>query len=330
MIFDCLDSSCKPGPQPNGAGQKNATRQKKKNRQMGQTKQTRGTKKTTLGQHKKLNSGQKNNISVLYVVLLCCCCVVCCVVVVLCMGSISRYSVWVLVSRFGLEPPFPWTAQNFALFFLSRHISFFLPSLGVFSWNFGGVFEDRAYRLSGCRVKPRRPHRATVARTRQPKNSKRTTKIQRKDTPEREERMKIVAGEGSVIKNWPKSNWPKSKLAEVEIGRSRNWPNSKFAEVAPEGWGSETPKGPEGWGPEGWGPKGWGPKGWGPKGWGEEEWGPEEWEPRRVGAQKPRLVGHSRNNFHSFSPPHPLPRDPTTPPHPAGRAPHCSVDARSL
>ena len=27
---------------------------------------------------------------------------------------------------------FPWTAQNFALFF---------PSLGVFSWNFGGVFE---------------------------------------------------------------------------------------------------------------------------------------------------------------------------------------------
>ena len=32
-------------------------------------------------------------------------------------------------------------AQNFALFFpLSRHkIRSFLPSLGVFSWNFGGV-----------------------------------------------------------------------------------------------------------------------------------------------------------------------------------------------
>ena len=26
-------------------------------------------------------------------------------------------------------------------------------------------------------------------------------------------------------------NWPKSKLAEVEIGRSRNWPKSKLAEV---------------------------------------------------------------------------------------------------
>ena len=30
--------------------------------------------------------------------------------------------------------PFPWTAQNFALFF---------PSLGVFSWDFGGVLKHR-------------------------------------------------------------------------------------------------------------------------------------------------------------------------------------------
>ena len=28
-----------------------------------------------------------------------------------------------------------------------------------------------------------------------------------------------------------KQNWPKSKLAEVEFGRSRNWPKSKLAEV---------------------------------------------------------------------------------------------------
>ena len=35
----------------------------------------------------------------------------------------------------------------------------------------------------------------------------------------------------STSKNWPKSNSPKSKLAENEIGRSRNWPNSKLAEV---------------------------------------------------------------------------------------------------
>ena len=37
--------------------------------------------------------------------------------------------------------PGGWEAQNFALFFsLSRRkIRSFLPSLGVFSWNFGGV-----------------------------------------------------------------------------------------------------------------------------------------------------------------------------------------------
>ena len=36
--------------------------------------------------------------------------------------------------------PEGWEAQNFALFSLSRHkIRSFLPSLGVFSWNCGGV-----------------------------------------------------------------------------------------------------------------------------------------------------------------------------------------------
>ena len=40
--------------------------------------------------------------------------------------------------------------------------SFFLPFLGVVSWNFGGVIEGRdpqmcTFGLSGCRVKPRRP-----------------------------------------------------------------------------------------------------------------------------------------------------------------------------
>ena len=28
-----------------------------------------------------------------------------------------------------------------------------------------------------------------------------------------------------------KQNWPKSKLAQVEIGRNRNWPKSKLAEI---------------------------------------------------------------------------------------------------
>ena len=106
--------------------------------------------------------------------VLCCvvlCCVVCCLSGV---GTVS-FHVWVLVSRFGLDrpspgPPFPWTAlpldrPKFRSFFsLSRRkIRSFLPSLGVFSLNFGGVFEGRdpqmcTFGLSGCRVKPRRPH----------------------------------------------------------------------------------------------------------------------------------------------------------------------------
>ena len=72
------------------------------------------------------------------------------------------------------RPPFPWTALNFALFSLSPA---FLPSLEVFSWNFGGVFERRdpqmcTFGLSGCRVKPRRL-RGRRGFTRQPVNSKR-------------------------------------------------------------------------------------------------------------------------------------------------------------
>ena len=58
-------------------------------------------------------------------------------------------------------------AQNFALFSLSHtHFRSFSLSLGVFSWNFGGVFEDgplnvRVLEFSGCRVKPRREHLRT-------------------------------------------------------------------------------------------------------------------------------------------------------------------------
>ena len=88
--------------------------------------------------------------------------------------------------------------------------------------------------------------------TRQPENSKRahfrtpalqnTTKIPRKDPQERERRKKTVAGEGEEKREilgphpsglqpsgpyplWSQnstSNWPKSKLAEVKIGRSRS------------------------------------------------------------------------------------------------------------
>ena len=88
--------------------------------------------------------------------------------------------VWWVCSRFlGLSPgrPFPWTAQNFALFFsLSRRkfLSFF-SLWEVFSLNFGGVFEDRGtFGLSGCRVEPGGPTRpGRRGFTRQPENSKR-------------------------------------------------------------------------------------------------------------------------------------------------------------
>ena len=59
------------------------------------------------------------------------------------------------------------TAQNFALFFpLPLPFSFFFSLSGVFSWNFGGVFEGRdpqmyTFGLSGCRVKPRRLRKRT-------------------------------------------------------------------------------------------------------------------------------------------------------------------------
>ena len=103
--------------------------------------------------------------------VLCCCvllCVVCCCcVLLLCVGV-------------GFEPagsplapdppadPLRRTAQNFPLFCLS---------LGVFSWNFGAVFEGRdpqmcTFGLSDCHVKPRRL-RGRRGFTQQPENSKR-------------------------------------------------------------------------------------------------------------------------------------------------------------
>ena len=145
-------------------------------------------------------------------------------------GIRMGFHVWVLVSRFGLDrlpgtvlpgtafpldrpspgPPFPCTAQNFALFFSSpAAIRSFLPSLGVFSLNFGGVFEGWdpemcTFGLSGCRVKPRAPpDRAAGARTRQPElqtctfqgpGASNTTKIPRED-PQRGKKERILRRE---------------------------------------------------------------------------------------------------------------------------------------
>ena len=112
----------------------------------------------------------------------------CCVFKNCCGGGLSRLLlVWPLLGPPSsgppsARPPFPWTAQNFALCFhsLRRKFSFFLLlSGGVFSWNFGGVFEGRrvqmcTFGLSGCCVEPRRPHQTGPRGfTRQPENSKR-------------------------------------------------------------------------------------------------------------------------------------------------------------
>ena len=67
---------------------------------------------------------------------------------------------WVWVSRFRFghvrcsrnrlpRTALPWTAQNFALFSLSRRkIRSFLPSLGVFSLNFGGVLKTKTLKCA--------------------------------------------------------------------------------------------------------------------------------------------------------------------------------------
>ena len=97
--------------------------------------------------------------------------------------------------------PEGWRAQNFAFFFFSLppQFSFFLPSLGgllvEFLWclkRWGPQMST--FGLSGCRVKPRRLWRLQTSTFQGPGASK-TTKIQREDPQEREERKTNVAGE---------------------------------------------------------------------------------------------------------------------------------------
>ena len=134
----------------------------------------------------KTDFGQ-NRLCVVRCVVVWCVVCVCCVAWVL----VSRFHgvgfhVWVLVSRFGLDrpspgPPFPWTAllldrPKFRSFFSlpRRKIRSFLPSLGVFSLNFGGVFEGRALKCArlGSLVVVWNPG-GFGGFTRQPENSKR-------------------------------------------------------------------------------------------------------------------------------------------------------------
>ena len=110
-------------------------------------------------------------------VLLCavCCCVfcvvVCCVVVLLllllcvCGGCVQGPSAGPPSAGPPSPDPPPPDRPKFRSFFSLSRQSFysFLPLFWSFSLNFGGVFEDRnpqmcTFGLSGCRVKPRRPH----------------------------------------------------------------------------------------------------------------------------------------------------------------------------
>ena len=176
-----------------------------------------------------------------------CCVVLCCVVlccVVLCVVCVA----WVLVSRYqsgvscvgvGFKvwfdrpfldrpspgPPFPWTAQNFALFFsLSRRKIGRGPQMCTFG-------------LSGCRLKPRRRPGASN-----------TTKIPREDPQRGKKRTNFAAGQGKKERNFgpptlwaptlrtptlrpptlrgphpPKLDWPKS----VSTVRHSTWSHEK-------------------------------------------------------------------------------------------------------
>ena len=131
---------------------------------------------------------------------------------------------WWVSSRFlGLSPgpsagpPLPWTALNFVLFLLfpAGNFVLFFPSLGVFSLNFGGVFEFRdpqmcTIGLSGCHVKSRRL-RGRRGFTRQPEISKRahltppalqTPPKFHEKSPEKDKKSEHGAGEGKNAKFW--------------------------------------------------------------------------------------------------------------------------------
>ena len=114
--------------------------------------------------------------------------------------------------------PFPWTAQNFALFFSLSccKIRSFLPPLGVFSLNFGGVFEAPVrsnvlvWSSRAVVCEPRRPglvgppgFHTTVRELKRAHFRvpvfKNTTKIQREDTQRGKKRTNFAATVNKVF-----------------------------------------------------------------------------------------------------------------------------------
>ena len=171
------------------------------------------------------------------------CCVVCCVVLCCVLSEWRGYCftvsewgfmcgcwfqglVWTALpgtvlpgTALPLDRPSP-GPPKISLFFypLPPQNSFFSSLSGVFSWNFGGVFEGRdpqmcTFGLSGCRVKPRRPHqtgppglhtttRELQTRTFERPGASNTTKIPREDPQRGKKRTNFVAGDGKKARNF--------------------------------------------------------------------------------------------------------------------------------
>ena len=150
-------------------------------------------------------------------------CVLCCLFVVLLLCVVCWCGCWFWTLRFPLAPdppadhpapdPLRWTtprltAQNFALFFLllPLHFRSFCLSLGVFSVNFGGVFEgrDRHMCTLGVLWLLCEAPRSRRGFTRGSRPSKNTTKIQREDTQRETTRVKMEreGGKKKSAKFW--------------------------------------------------------------------------------------------------------------------------------
>ena len=135
----------------------------------------------------------------------CCCllvpvvaCCWCLLVVVVCVCVVGEFKISGLSpGPPSAGPPFPWTAQNFALFFLSHHnFHSFFSLWRVFSLNFGGAFwnswavvSEPQWPGGAAGVSHDSPRAHTPGLQKHHQNSTR-------EPPEREEKNEFPVGEG--------------------------------------------------------------------------------------------------------------------------------------
>ena len=166
----------------------------------------------------KTEFGQTDFDLCLCVFVCVCGCVCVCVCVCLCVCVGFKVLVWscsVLPDRLSRDRPSrdrpPPDRPNFRSFLsLSRRkIRSFLPSLGVFSWNFGGVFEGWDPQmctsgLSGCRV------RAPARGKKKERNFGRSGGRGSGGGPKHTHHTHTTQKMGWPKMDWPKLDWPKS------------------------------------------------------------------------------------------------------------------------